>query len=106
MLFSPRGVSAGCIYASIHVLGILSTYCLASLFLMLFSPRGVSAACIYASIYVFGVLSIYRLTAAKESLNLRKHPRRDGCTGKPQAHLPTNAILIRFYVYGFPACFA
>jgi hypothetical protein len=73
---------------------------------MWFSPRSVCAACIYASIYVFGVLSTNRLTAAQESLNLRKHPRRDGCTGEPQASLPSNAIIIRFYVYGFPACFA
>jgi hypothetical protein len=106
MLSSPRSASAACIYASIYALGVLFTYRLASLFQMLFSPCGVSAACIYASIYVFGVLSTYRLTAAPESLNLRKHPRRDGCTGKPQAPLPNNAIIIRFYVYGFPACFA
>jgi hypothetical protein len=106
MLLSPRTVSAACVYESIYALGVLFTYRLASLFLMLFSPRGVSAACIYASIYVFGVLSTYRFTAAQESLNLRKHPRRDGCTGKPQAPLPDNPITIRFYVYGFPACFA
>jgi hypothetical protein len=118
MLFSPRGVSAGCIYASIHVLGVLSAYLLARVFQMLFSPCTVSA-CIYASIYalgvmftyglaiyVFDVLSSNRLTAAQESLNLRKHPRRDGCTGKPQAYLPNNAIIVRFYAYGFPACFA
>jgi hypothetical protein len=47
MLFSPRGVSAGCIYAFIHVLGVLSAYHLASLLQMLLSPRRVIAACIY-----------------------------------------------------------
>jgi hypothetical protein len=37
MLFSPRGVSAGCIYALTYILGGLFTYRLASLFLMLLS---------------------------------------------------------------------
>jgi hypothetical protein len=106
MLLSPRTVSAACIYASIYAVGVLFTYRLARSFHMLFSPRGVSVACIYASIYVFGGLSTNRLTAAQETLNLRKHPRRDGCTGKPQAPLPNNDTIIRFYVYGFPACFA
>jgi hypothetical protein len=106
MLFSPRGVSAACIYALIYILGVLSAYLLASVFQRLFSPCSVSAACIYASIYALGVLSTNRLTAAQESLNLRKHPRRDGCTEKPQAALPNNSIIFRFYVYGFPACFA
>jgi xanthosine utilization system XapX-like protein len=106
MLSSPRCVSAACIYALIYILGVLFTYRLASLLQMLFSPRRVCAACIYASIHVLGVLSTYRLTAAQESLNLRKHPCRDGCTGKPQAPLPNNAIIIRVSVYGFPACFA
>jgi hypothetical protein len=70
MLFSPRGVSAGCIYASIHVLGVLSAYRLASFFLMLFSPGPCirartycSAACVYASIYALGVLFTDRLAS-------------------------------------------
>jgi hypothetical protein len=63
MLFSPRSVSAACVYASIYALGVLFTYRLASLFLMLLSPRTVSAACVYASIYALGVLFTYRLAS-------------------------------------------
>jgi hypothetical protein len=80
MLFSPRTVSAACIDASIHVLGVLFASPFASLFLMFFSPRSVSAACIYASIYVFGVLFTYQLTAAQESLNLGKIDTRSTYT--------------------------
>jgi hypothetical protein len=68
MLLSPRAVSAGCIYASIHVLGVLSASPLASLFLMLFSPRGVSAACIYALIHILCVLSAYLLASVFQML--------------------------------------
>jgi hypothetical protein len=99
MLFVPHTVSGACIYSFIYILRILITYRLASLFLLLFIPRTVSAACIYASIYVFGVLFAYRLTATQESLNLRKHPRRDGCTGKPQAPPPNNAISFVYIMY-------
>jgi hypothetical protein len=56
MLFSPRTVSAACVYASIYALGVLFTYRLASFFQMLFSPRNLSAGCIFASIYALGVL--------------------------------------------------
>jgi hypothetical protein len=63
MLCSPRSVSAACIYAWIHILGVLFTYRLASLLLMLISPRAVSAACVYASIYALGVLFTYRLAS-------------------------------------------
>jgi hypothetical protein len=56
MLFSPRGVSAACIYALTYILGVLFTYRWASLFLMLLSPRTVSAACVYASINALGVM--------------------------------------------------
>jgi hypothetical protein len=60
VLFSPRDVSAACIYALFYILGVLFTYRLASLFLMLLNPRTVSAACVYASIYA---LESFLLTA-------------------------------------------
>jgi hypothetical protein len=63
MLFSPRTVSAACIYALIYILGVLSAYLLASVFQMLLSPCSISAACIYASIYALGVLFTYRLAS-------------------------------------------
>jgi hypothetical protein len=63
MLFSPRDVSAACIYALFYILGVLSAYRFASLFLMLFSSRGVSAGCIYTSIYALGVLFTHRLAS-------------------------------------------
>jgi hypothetical protein len=68
MLFCPRSVSGACVYASIHVLGVLSAYRLASLFLVLFSPRSVSGACVYASIHVPGVLSAYQLATLFQML--------------------------------------
>jgi hypothetical protein len=63
MLFSPRDVSAACIYELFYILGVLSAYRLASLFLMLFSHPTVSAACVYASIYALGVLFTDRLAS-------------------------------------------
>jgi xanthosine utilization system XapX-like protein len=81
MLFSPRSVSAVCIYALIHILGVLFTYHLASLFQMLFSPRSVSAACIYALIHILGVLFTYRLASLFQMLfSLRSVSAACTCT--------------------------
>jgi hypothetical protein len=68
---------------------------------MLFSLSSVSAACMYASIYILGVLFTYRLTAAQESLNLRKHPRRDGCTGSLKPLLQTTLFSFVYLYIGF-----